>query len=371
MPVKTRYKGIYKKENGSYFFNYRVRLEDGTYKNICRQGKSASELNDLKRRLKTEGIDALYSDVKTYADDIYSINEACKDYLEAYKLKTKDSSYSFVSSIIDKYIINQYANFGVKQLVTTKRLQDFKEKIINCDTIQSNRMNRILSIYKDIMHRAFLKNMITQEEYGRVQLILEPIRVDTIIKDKNVDFWTIDEFNKFYDSVPDESIWKVFFWTLYYTGLRIGEILAITPKDIDMEKRTLNIYKQLDKKNKIITPKSKLGVREILLDQKTFAMIIDFIKSNKITKKNFIFQISRTEIKRKKDLYCQLAEVKFIRIHDFRHSHVSFLINRYIENNLAIDFLTIAKRMGHSVNETMETYAHMYPSSQKNIVDLF
>lgn len=370
MPVKTRYKGIYKKENGSYFFNYRIKLEDGTYKNICRQGKSASELNELKCRLKTEGIAALESDLPSYSEDIYTMGEACSDFLEAYRLKTKETTFQSINEIIKKYILYNFENEDIKKVVQTKNLQKWKNEIVKITAIHAKRKNRILSIFKDIMKRAFLQNFITQEEYGKVQLILESIKDDDSPMDKNVDFWTYQEFQKFYESIPDESVWKMFFWFLYYTGLRIGEILAIKPSNIDIKKRTLYIKNQLNKYNKITSTKSKLGVRDILLDSTTLKMIQEYITRNKIKNNEFIFPISRTEIKRKKELYCQLAGVKIIRIHDFRHSHVSLLINKYLENNLAIDFLTIAKRMGHSVNETMETYAHMYPSAQKNIIDL-
>ena len=108
MPVKTRYKGIYKKENGSYFFNYRIKLEDGTYKNICRQGKSASELNELKCRLKTEGIAALESDLPSYSEDIYTMGEACSDFLEAYRLKNKETTFQSINEIIKKYILYNF-----------------------------------------------------------------------------------------------------------------------------------------------------------------------------------------------------------------------------------------------------------------------
>ena len=370
MPTKTRYKGIYKKENGSYFFNYRIKLEDGTYKNICRQGKSASELNELKCRLKTEGISALETDLPSYSEDVYTINEACADYLEAYKLRVKITSYTSIKEIINLYILSKFQNQNIKKVIQIKTLQKWKKEIVENTTIHAKRKNRILSIFKEVIKRAFLQNYITQEEYGKVQLILEPIKDDDSPTEKNVDFWTYQEFQKFYESIPDETIWKTFFWFLYYTGLRLGEILALKPSNIDYKKRILHIKSQLNRYNNITSPKTKLGIRDILLDSTTLKMIQEYIAKNKIKQNDFIFPISRTEIKRKKELYCQLAEVKKIRIHDFRHSHVSLLINKYLENNLAIDFLTIAKRMGHSVQETMDTYAHMYPSAQKNIIDL-
>ena len=110
-------------------------------------------------------------------------------------------------------------------------------------------------------------------------------------------------------------------------------------------------------------------------------LVEDMKKLYEVSKKHYGFNddwylfgdtdpITNGKLRCRKNKNCELAEVKQIRIHDFRHSHVSLLINKYLENNLTIDFLTIAKRMGHSVNETMETYAHMYPSAQKNIIDL-
>ena len=46
---------------------------------------------------------------------------------------------------------------------------------------------------------------------------------------KNVNFWTIEEFQKFIDCV-DDFVYKTFFETLYYTGLRQGEALALNWK---------------------------------------------------------------------------------------------------------------------------------------------
>ena len=61
---------------------------------------------------------------------------------------------------------------------------------------------------------------------------------------KNVDFWTLDEFNKFI-SVVDDDIYKKFYQVLYYTGLRQGEALALTWKDFKND--YLDVYKTISK----------------------------------------------------------------------------------------------------------------------------
>lgn len=56
-------------------------------------------------------------------------------------------------------------------------------------------------------------------------------------------FWTQEEFQQFIQSIEDEPVWYAIYMTLYYIGIREGELLALTPGDIDLEKKTLRINK--------------------------------------------------------------------------------------------------------------------------------
>lgn len=58
------------------------------------------------------------------------------------------------------------------------------------------------------------------------------------------------------------------------------------------------------------------------------------------------------------------AALKKIRIHDFKHSHASLLINR------GEDYLVVKERLGHaSITTTIDTYSHLYPNKQKDLAD--
>ena len=61
--------------------------------------------------------------------------------------------------------------------------------------------------------------------------------------------------------------------------------------------------------------------------------------------------------------YAAEAGGKTIRIHDLRHSHVSLLIN------MGLSALEIGDRIGHESQNITYHYAHLFPSSQKNITD--
>lgn len=56
-------------------------------------------------------------------------------------------------------------------------------------------------------------------------------------------FYHRHEFLKFIDAVKDKPESYAIFMTLYYTGIREGELLALTPADVDLEKQTIRISK--------------------------------------------------------------------------------------------------------------------------------
>ena len=80
-----------------------------------------------------------------------------------------------------------------------------------------------------------------------------------------------------------------------------------------------------------------------------------------------------TTIDRYKHKYFEISGINEITIHEFRHSHVSLLINEYLKSgqtDTAKFFLMMADRMGHSVRVMQDTYMHLFPTIQDEIVNL-
>lgn len=72
---------------------------------------------------------------------------------------------------------------------------------------------------------------------------------------KNADemlFWTKEKFNTFIEAVSDKPLSQAIFMTLYYTGIREGELMALTPADIDFEKSTVTINKSYQRLNRAV-----------------------------------------------------------------------------------------------------------------------
>ena len=117
-----------------------------------------------------------------------------------------------------------------------------------------------------------------------------------------------------------------------------------------------------------MTPKTKSSIRKIIIDKKLKKELLKLKKYYKNYSDNYyifggINPISCTTLKRKKDYYCKLANVKQIRIHDFRHSHATLLY----EKNIKIK--TIQERLGHSkIETTIDTYIHNNEKQEKRVL---
>lgn len=86
---------------------------------------------------------------------------------------------------------------------------------------------------------------------------------------KEMLFFTYEEFKKFI-SVEDDILFKTLFETLYYCGLRRGELRGLTWKEIDFKNQYLSVNKNIvatqdDEKKPymVTTPKTKSSIRNI------------------------------------------------------------------------------------------------------------
>lgn len=87
-------------------------------------------------------------------------------------------------------------------------------------------------------------------------------------KADDMEFWTKQEFKQFLPSMDKKPEARMAFMLLYWTGMRIGELLALTYEDIDLEKRIISIsksYQRLDGKDVITPPKTSKSNRKITI----------------------------------------------------------------------------------------------------------
>ena len=188
-------------------------------------------------------------------------------------------------------------------------------------------------------------------------------------KAEGMQFWTKEEFDQFIPHVSDKPMSKVIFYLFFYSGIREGELLALTLNDFDFDKNTVSItknYARVNNQDIIQTPKTPKSKRTITLPVEIMEMVkeySDMLYDYKPTDR--LFPTQKSFLTREMVRGCKLSGVKKIRIHDLRHSHASLLIE------LGFAPLLISERLGHeNVETTLNTYSHLYPNKHGEVAEI-
>lgn len=81
-----------------------------------------------------------------------------------------------------------------------------------------------------------------------------------------MDYWTYDEYIAFREGIKDKPLSYICFQVLYWTGMREGELLALTAADIDLDTKQIDInktYQCLHGEDIITTPKTRKSKRKV------------------------------------------------------------------------------------------------------------
>lgn len=191
---------------------------------------------------------------------------------------------------------------------------------------------------------------------------VEPLKID---KKKKINFWTPSEFKEFMQYVDNEDF-IIAYETLYFTGLRLGELTGLTLSDFDFSVPKLTVnknYQVIDGKGIFLTPKTPSSKRDVILPEELANHIKQYIsKFYSIDKDERIFNKNRSSYGNHLRRICKEHGLRPIKIHDFRHSHASLLIE------LGYSPVLIAERLGHEdIKMTLNTYSHLYPSKQTEL----
>lgn len=178
-------------------------------------------------------------------------------------------------------------------------------------------------------------------------------------------FWTKEEYMKFSKAMMKKDGVFQAFEMLYWCGIRLGEMLALTPSDFDFEKKTVRInksYQRLHGKDIITDPKTAKSNRVVQMPDFLADEMQDYIsRFYTIEPDERIFILTKSFLHHEMDRGCKETGVKRIRIHDLRHSHVSLLIE------MGFTAVDIANRVGHESVKITYRYAHMFPSKDEAI----
>ena len=304
-----------------------------------------------------------------------------------FKLKEDQSISMSFKSFVDIYLmdleprIKRNTFLTKKHIIETKILPYFGKRklddIRTSDVIQWQ--NEIMKLKKDngeLFSTTYLKTIHNQlsailnhavNMYGLKDNVARKAGTMGKEENKEMEFWTQDEFQAFLECVADKPISYYAFEMLYWTGIREGELLALMPADFNFETHTLRInksYQRLHREDVITPPKTLKSNRTIKMPQFLCDEMQDYLKMLYEPKEDErIFTISKSYLHHEMNRGSKISGVKRIRVYDLRHSHVSLLIN------MGFTVLAIADRMGHESIDITYRYAHLFPSEQTQMAE--
>lgn len=285
------------------------------------------------------------------------LDKAYKDFELYVRLRhKKQGSYNIVNEF--KFRILPYFN-NLDEMQCRSKLLNWQNTILNLNF--SNSYNkRLYYVFNLFLDFEFNNGMISHNSLRDIGSFPKKI------EQKNTDFYTLDEFNQFIKYVYDLT-YKVYFEVLFYSGLRPSEAMALNFNDI--HKYYIDINKSLNRhgSREVDTPKNQSSIRKVKIPKFLYKDIMSlYCGSDDL----FVFgghkPLSPTTIDRIKKKACDIANLRVITQHQFRHSHATYLLSKNIPINL------ISARLGHSsIDTTCKVYLHKDLSQEKRIDKLF
>ena len=305
-----------------------------------------------------------YEDILDY--DV-SFETVYNEWLEYKQSQVKITTFYADKKRSNKHILQYFKNYKLHS-IKSNTLLEWKNNLLN-KGMTTNSSNCIIGFMQKILDYAEVNYNFDRKVAGRLQKNKSyEIKKE---KESSWNFWTYEEFNSFIKNVDNEYHYLIFYF-LYYTGLRIGEAIALNWNDIDFKKKTLRVNKSFTNKigngaSKIISPKTKNSIRTIDLDDSLLDLLKKHYESEKkiygFNENMFVFGNINTTLSRRLSIYIKNSGVKKITLHGFRHSHASLLIH------LGLDFKDVAERLGDTIEMVQSTYYHMFPEKKSNTVN--
>ena len=283
------------------------------------------------------------------------------EWLKIQKPQLKMSSYAKYLNLLNSYLIPYFGDFPVQSLTRTEVLRFSRNLLISGGVskqgLSPKTVNSILSVLKNVFkyvnrERSILTDSIDDISVRQKQ---KPMRVLSKIEQATLS----------YQLRKDLSPSNLGILLCLYTGMRIGEICALTWEDINIDEKYLFVHRSMQRvqtgengvKTKVIiqTPKSECSIRRIPMPDEMLQLLSlvqkpkeAFLLTGMIHK--YIEPRSMENRFKKITELCGISNVNF---HALRHTFAT----RCVE--LGFDIKCLSEILGHaSVNITLNRYVH-------------
>lgn len=358
-----------------YKFRFYAGLDEltGKQRYIRRQGFK-SEKDAKTELLKIEYLVSTNQYFKSVKSGKFG--DVLDEWLALHKETVKASTWQFIELRANKHVRPYFKDMYVDK-ITLRQCQDFVNKTFKVAPVA---YVYSVSIVKNTLDYALRLGMI---ESNPMLYVIKP-KKQANISDNHGNYYNKDELKKFLDVAKNTNLKKyALFRLLAYSGMRIGECLALTWHDLDYKNNTIAINKTLARTNngiKIQTPKTKASNRVISLDNETIQVLKMWqleqrkqllkVGINAMDSKQLIFSNGKNSfiivptVRLAIKQIAKKAGIHSITTHGFRPTHATLLFAS------GLDIKQVQARLGHS-NVQTNIYTHAMKEKQDKIGDEF
>ena len=351
----------------------------GKQVNVNKRGfetKKDAELYLLREKLNFE------EGIRKKKSKTYTLKEVYEQWLEVYQDTVRESTLNKTKQYFDLHIIPKFGD-----MIITKIKPNYIQSVVNKWHKEFKQYKKLYNNFKRVMSYAMIQRIIKENPCDLVTLPTK--KLDYGHEKKTKDFYTKDELQHFLGVVKDNEPfnWYTMFRLFAFSGIRRGELLALTWNDINFKDKTLSVNKALtlgeDNKLIIQPPKNETSNRTIGIDETTMQSLKQWkIKQaelllgfgyNAIDPKQLIFSNSENNSylnlgspRNALERICDKFNIEMINIHGFRHTHCSLLFEA------GVPMKDVKERLGHSdIQTTMNIYTHVTQESRNKSAELF
>lgn len=296
----------------------------------------------------------------------YIVNEVIPFYEDELKNRVKITTFTQNKTVLKNHIYPFFNDLQIDK-ISQSIIKIFQIKTIENKTYRDK--NKIFMIARDFLN--FLK------EYGlNTSININNLKApyDSASRIKNYNYYTRAEFEQFL-SVCTSIRYKLIFLLLFNYGLRIGELLAL--KHCDFTKDALHVRASITSKSILsgqheISTKNASSNRVYPMLEIIRSTYIDYVNSSEFHPSKYVFSnnttltIGETPIRAMQKKLEKASNCKHIKLHEFRHSCATELIN----NGFTPE--QVASWLGHKSSvTTLNTYFHLFPSKKIEIANYY
>lgn len=329
----SNFKSSINKYGGKYRVDFSYISPDGKRHRTCKRGFSRQK--DAVRWQKEEmPLVIKQLEQVDILDENMTMAELISEYMEYSSARRRITTCGTKENIIEKKILPYFKDKRVFK-ITPWEIEKWQNELLKSTTstgkeYSATYIRSIRSQLTAIFNYAVRLHNLPNNPMDKVEMIGKK-------KADERPFWTAEQYKLFRDQIADKPTYYYAFEVLFWCGLRMGELLALTPADIDLKNHTLKInksYQRIKGEDIITLPKTESGKRTVHLPKYLSNELKEYLESIYDTANNQrIFPLSKSGLHHVLANGCEECGLDKIPVHCLRHPYVKNLTKNFIRKS--------------------------------------